>query len=182
MRTRTGILVVLGIVLAGCGTAASPSAPSPVTSSTPPQEVAAVTTAPTPDAPTAAATPRPTPATPPPPPTAVRITREGCYTGPDGDGVPSGVCTQTVTWNEAVTKGTEIRVYGVTRCILQTQRAGDGQCLGKHTPVPAALRKLIARAPASKGSVELDAAGLAGQRPDGQRRADLSRIRRRQGR
>jgi hypothetical protein len=152
MRTRIGILAVLGIVLAGCGAAPSSSARPPVASFSPSQAAATRTPAAA-SGPPASATPRPTPRTAPPAPTAVRITRDGCYTGPDGDSVPSGVCTQTVTWKEAMSAGTEIRVYGVTRCVLQTERATDGRCLGRGTRVPAALRTLIAKAPASAGTV-----------------------------
>jgi hypothetical protein len=151
MRTQIGILAVLGMVLAGCGASPSSSARPPATSFSPSRAPATVTPA-TP-APPASATPRPTPQTAPPAPTAVRITTDGCYTGPDGDGVPSGVCTQTVTWKEAVSPGTEIRVYGVTRCIMEAQRATDGRCLRKGTRVPAALLKLIAKSPASTGTV-----------------------------
>lgn len=67
--------------------------------------------------------------------------------------MPSGVCTQTVIWKEAAPEGTEIRVYGITRCLLAREHAGSGSCVGRHTPVPGSVRKLIARAPASEGSV-----------------------------
>ncbi len=83
----------------------------------------------------------------------VRITRQGCYTGPDPDGVPPGTCTTTVTWKKVATKGTEIEVYGVTRCLSLTERAGEGSCLVRDTAVPPSARKLIARAPASDGTV-----------------------------
>ena len=97
-------------------------------------------------------TPRPKPAAPPLP-TAVRITRKGCSTGPVPDGTPSGTCTTTITWKKVATEGTVIEMYGVTRCLSAGDRAGDGSCLVVGTVVPADTRKLIARAPVSKGTV-----------------------------
>jgi hypothetical protein len=52
-----------------------------------------------------------------------------------------------------VTKGTEIKVYGVTGCLSLIERAGDGSCLVRNAAVPPDTRKLIARAPASDGTV-----------------------------
>ncbi|HET9083214.1 MAG TPA: hypothetical protein VFN41_02335, partial [Candidatus Limnocylindrales bacterium] len=89
----------------------------------------------------------------PPPPQGVRIAREGCYSGPTPDGVPPGKCTVTLTWNKVATKRTEMRVYGITGCLSMREQAGDGSCLVLHTAVPAATRQLIARAPASKGTI-----------------------------
>ena len=77
----------------------------------------------------------------------------GMLLGSDRTGVPPGKCTTTITWKKAATKGTEIRVYGVTGCLSLTERQGDGSCLVKHTLVPASARKLIAKAPASKGKI-----------------------------
>lgn len=83
----------------------------------------------------------------PPPPTAVKMTsvetdliEEGYYAN----------LTTTVTWNEAVTAGTEIRVYGVNACFAPPT---GGTCLVEHTALPASVRDLIATAPASKGKV-----------------------------
>jgi hypothetical protein len=59
----------------------------------------------------------------------------------------------TVTWKKVATKGTEIRVYGVTGCLSMTDEGLDGSCLVLHTPLPPSIRKLIARAPASKGAI-----------------------------
>jgi hypothetical protein len=69
-----------------------------------------------------------------------------------GGGSPGGTgsITTTVTWKEAVTKGTEIRVYGVTACYAPPE---GGPCLVEHTPLPSSVRDLIARAPASQGKV-----------------------------
>jgi hypothetical protein len=147
---------MLGLVLAGCNGAAAPSVPFSGEASATAQALATLT-------PSVAATPRasvspqptpnPTPAAPPPPPTKVRVTRQGCSTGLFPDGVPPGTCTTTVTWKKIATKGTEIKVYGVTGCLSATERAGDGSCLVRNTKVPASVRKLIARVPASDGTV-----------------------------
>lgn len=59
----------------------------------------------------------------------------------------------TITWKKGMTKGTEIRVYGVTGCLSMTDRVGSGSCLVLHTALPPSTRKLIARVPASKGTV-----------------------------
>jgi hypothetical protein len=146
----------LAIILVGCGGAAAPSIQFSASSS-PTRDAIAAPTASATSAPQATATPLPTlspmPATPPPLPKAVAITRKGCYTGPDPDGVPPGICTTTLTWKKVPTEGTEIEVYGVTRCLSQTKRAGDGSCLVVGAAVPTSARKLIARVPASKGMV-----------------------------
>lgn len=159
MQTRIAVLAVLGIVLAGCGADATRSSPSPATSSIASQALAPVLSSAPPSptldpTPAGAATASPGATAPaPPPPTAVRMTREGCYTGPDPGPIPSGECIQTVTWKEVATRGTEVRVYGVTRCLLQTERTGSGECLRNDTRVPGAVRRLIASAPASAGLV-----------------------------
>ena len=62
----------------------------------------------------------------------------------------------TVTWAGPRSKGTEIRVYGVTACIAMPPSPGegaDGPCLVEHTPLPESVRKLIAKAPASTGKI-----------------------------
>jgi hypothetical protein len=102
-------------------------------------------------------TARPTPIGPPPPPTAVRLTRKGCYTGRDPDGVPSGECRTTVTWEPSVTNGTEIRVYGLTKCLSATEDAEEGSCLLEGTPIAASELRLVAKAPASARSVKWSA-------------------------
>jgi hypothetical protein len=99
---------------------------------------------PMPTASTSTATPSPE-LLAPPPPTAVTITMKG-RDNPDRP----GSITTTVTWKEAVTKGTEIRVYGVTACFAPPT---GGPCLVEHTPLPSSVRDLIARAPASQGKV-----------------------------
>ncbi len=44
-------------------------------------------------------------------------------------------------------------MYGVTGCLSLEERVGDGSCLVLHTAVPPSVRRLIARAAASKGTV-----------------------------
>jgi hypothetical protein len=93
-------------------------------------------------------TARPKPAIPAPP-KAVKVARQGCYTGPDPDGVPPGKCTTTITWDKVRSDGTDIEVYGVTGCLSLEERTGDGWCLVPGTALPPDSRKLIARVPAS---------------------------------
>lgn len=100
--------------------------------------------------PTLLSTPRPTT---PPLPRAVEIARQGCYTGREPDGVPSGECTLTVTWNDAVDAGTEIRIFGVTGCLSAGEVAGDGSCLVVNTPLPEGSLELIAKTAGSRGRV-----------------------------
>ncbi len=151
MRTGAVVIALLGVILAGCEATASPSVTPVPPSATP--AIALGTASPTaPAVATSRPTPRTTPLAPPPPPTDVKIERQGCYWGSDSTGV-TGTCTTTITWKKAVTKGTEVRVYGVTDCLSLTERPGDGSCLVKRTSVPVAARKLIAKAPASKGKI-----------------------------
>ena len=154
MVPRVFALIILGLILVGCAEAAEPSSPSLLT---PGQAVATSAPDPGPTDPSAAPsrpTPAPTPAGPPSPPTSVAMTRHGCYTGPMPDGIPSGgECITTITWKEAATSGTEIWVYGVTVCLSATPDAGSGTCLVVDTSVPADVRKLIAKVPASDGTV-----------------------------
>jgi hypothetical protein len=155
MRVAVAV-AILGVILVGCGGAAPPSASISASSSTTPQAIVTPSvshsTSPRATA-TPLATPRPTTVAPPALPKAVTITRHGCYTGPNPDGVPPGTCTTTLTWKRVPTEGTEIEVYGVIGCLSRTERAGDGSCLVVGTAVPTSARKLIARVPASKGTV-----------------------------
>ena len=154
MVPRVFALIILGLILIGCEGAAEPSSPSLLT---PGQAVATSAPFPSPTHLSAAPslpTPAPTPAGPPSPPTSVAVTRHGCYTGPTPDGIPSGgECITTITWKEAATSGTEIWVYGVTVCLSATPEPGSGSCLLADTSVPADVRKLIAKVPASDGTV-----------------------------
>ncbi|HET7474317.1 MAG TPA: hypothetical protein VFJ71_14430 [Candidatus Limnocylindrales bacterium] len=61
--------------------------------------------------------------------------------------------TMTVTWRTPRTTGVEIRVFGVTQCFPAPADSGkdDGPCLVEHTPLPEAVRRLVADAPASAG-------------------------------
>src|SRR4029453_5423117 len=142
-----------GVIVVGCAAAAAPSVPIPASSSTTSQAITTPTTSPS-SVPRTNATPLATPRpTPPPPLTAVKTTRQGCYTGSEPDGVPSGTCTTTITWKKIATEGTEIEVYGVNGCLSRREGADDGSCLVPDTPVPASARKLIARAPVANGAV-----------------------------
>ena len=121
------------------------------------------------------------PLAPPPPPTGVRIERQGCYWGSDSTGI-TGTCTTTITWKKAGTKGTEIRaVWGDRLPVGMTERPGDGSCLVKHGSVPHPARRLIAKAPASKCKIVWT--GPPGETcPSRYRWAEIPDIRRRQTR
>jgi hypothetical protein len=76
----------------------------------------------------------------------------------------------TVSWKQPRTKGVQIRVYGVTECFGTDSRGRviDGDCLRPHTALPASVRVLLAKVPASKGKVTIrmvpSASGLADTR------------------
>jgi hypothetical protein len=61
-----------------------------------------------------------------------------------------------VTWKAPRTEGVEIRVYGVTDCLsvlAHPEPGSDGPCLVKDTRLPASVRTLLAKAPASAGKM-----------------------------
>ena len=62
-----------------------------------------------------------------------------------------------LTWKAPRTEGVEFRVYGVTKCIRT--EASEGACLREHTKLPADIRVLLAKGPASTGEVSLDGLG-----------------------
>lgn len=157
-------LVVIGFVLAGCGTGAA----SPPTSGQPPapsdsqaSPLPSLSLGPSfvviePDAsPTVAPTP-----TAMPDPTAVPVPAK-----------PTGVAfrvvrrvelrdgyreTFRVTWKAPRSEGLEIRVWGVTECLSEPEdpQAGtSGPCLVRHTALPESVRTLISTVPASAGKV-----------------------------
>jgi hypothetical protein len=68
---------------------------------------------------------------------------------PDSYGVDTQIKV-TIRWTAPISAGTEIQVYGVTRCFAP---ATGGPCLVEHTALPASARVLLAKAPASKGAV-----------------------------
>ena len=149
MPIRGLALAILAAVLLGCEAAPAPSVPATQGLASPVMAIA-TPTAPPGDPETPRATPRSTDK-PTPSPTGVKITRKGCYTGPVGSDVSLGTCTTTIRWKQPLAKGTEIRIYGVTTCLSANQVADGGSCLNKHTSVPVAERRLIVRAPASRG-------------------------------
>jgi hypothetical protein len=58
----------------------------------------------------------------------------------------------TVTWSEASTTDTTIRVYGVTAC-LGPPDVDNMPCVGDTTSLPRSKLTLVATAPAAKGRV-----------------------------
>ena len=156
MRIAVAVAMI-ALVLVGCGGDATPShtsSPSPLVSAEPiaTSRTSATSGPTTPASATAAVQVTATPSNVPPAPTGVRITRNGCYTGPDGAGI-SGVCTTTITWKPDLPPGTEIEVYGVTECLSLEQSPGSGSCLEPDGRVSPDLRKLIAHVPAGQGTV-----------------------------
>ncbi len=156
-----GVMAVVAI-LAGC---ASPGAGSlaPDTTSPSPQATAPPTAEPTraipsPSAPLRA-TPKPTPSPMPPKPSGVRFESESEGTCSSD---PREMCSidaevVTVSWRAPRTKGVEVRVYGITKC-LGTDSDGaiiDGRCLREHSVLPSSVMTLLANVPASKGEVTL---------------------------
>jgi len=154
-----GALAITAVLLAGCTGAQPPasstggtptSAPrSTLAASLPPtlEPITAITPAPTPD-PTVAPTPVPVP----PKPTGVKFDEQVRVS--DDESVAD--ITQSVTWRAPRSDGVEIRVYGVTECIAEPANPAPdtrGPCLVVHTSLPASVRRLLAKAPASAGVV-----------------------------
>jgi hypothetical protein len=97
--------------------------------------------------------PSPTPDSVPPKPTGATFHEEvECLDAECSE----AETTQTVTWRTPRTKGITIRVYGVTECLARPAHpkpGASGPCLVTHTPLPASVRTLLAKAPASAGKV-----------------------------
>jgi hypothetical protein len=154
--SRNALVALLGIALAACGAEAasvSPAThPTGVAQATPPPVTAtpAVTSEqePSTESPTRAATPKPT-SKPTPKPTPVPVPPKLSGLGYDRPSELEGGGLASLTWKAPRTKGVEIRVYGVTRCLPGV----DGACLQEHTALADDIRVLLAKAPASKGKV-----------------------------
>jgi len=158
---RSTTILVLGLVLTGCGSAASvpPTAsiaPSPAPTaaaveSGSPAESSSPVAAPT-ASPAADPTPAPSVAAVPAKPTGVTFDRADSQTI-EAEG---GDTTMTVTWSGPRTEGVEIRVYGITECLSGKTASGDlkdGPCLVEHAALPASSMKLIAKAPSTDGTL-----------------------------
>ena len=155
-------MIVAGVIVAcaACGASAAPtpaSVPTPtaIPASPAPMASANLETTDSPRSPSPAATPRPspnpTPVPVPPKPTGVSFDEKRV-----GDAPSTTEITQTVTWGAPGSEGVEIRVYGVTECLAKPANPSPdthGPCLVGHTPVPASVRTLVAKAPASDGAV-----------------------------
>ena len=160
---RAILAAVLAGVMAAC---AANHAPSPSMDGTPSQAIGTTTPTTTPitspgptlsqrslgpSATRPAATP--TPVDVPPKPAGVTFDTRGVET--DGSGQYADI-TQTVTWRTPRSDGVEIRVYGVTKCIAEPRHPApntSGPCLVTGTPLPASVRTLLGKAPASDGAV-----------------------------
>jgi hypothetical protein len=148
-------LVLLGalvaLVVGACAAGNPPSTASPAPSASLSASAAPTATVLPSDAPTPTptASPAATTAVAPAPPAGAKVT----YTGSDrhNTGYDTDM-TIKVSWNEASPKGVTIRVFGVTACLPRSNK-DHSACLVKGTPLPDGIRKLLAKAPASKGSV-----------------------------
>lgn len=154
MRIAAAVAAMLCAALAGCDASTAP--PVSLVAGSPTPVTALATVNPTTSA---AATPRPTPRPEP-------LTEPAPPTGVDFFYEPSEATVEiTVTWKEPTSRGTMIRVYGVSRCFPGPAFPGTlpggedsefgpaGPCLVKNTPLPDGVRELIAEAPASSGRV-----------------------------
>lgn len=168
-------LAVLAVAACSAGPASQPTAVAQVT--LPPVTAAPVVTPElATEPPTPAPTPKPTPkpkATPkpvPPKPTGIGWETPSCGLdcGPDDNG------GYRVTWKAPRTKGVEIRAYGVTTCFRT--KATEGKCLRRSTRLPDDTRMLLAKGPASKGSLALPLVGHGGMNSLGDWCAAVHRV------
>ena len=150
--SRIALIAVAGIV-AACGATAAPSATAPA-SSTPASAAPSALQVPSHDtttAPSPSATPLPTlaPASEPPAaPSGVALAVQHGLSDAAGNVLDE----LTVTWAHPLAPGTQIRVYGVTKCLHKPTKAGV-PCVGAGMAVPASARRLLAKAAAADGSV-----------------------------
>ncbi len=162
---RAILAAILAGVMAAC---AASNAPSPSSDGAPTQATGAATARPTttpmtspgptlsqrslgPSATYPAATPAPVDV--PPKPAGVKFDTQAV--GRDELGQYADI-TQTVTWRTPRNDGVEIRVYGVTKCIAEPRHPApdtSGPCLVTGTPLPASVRRLLGKGPASDGAV-----------------------------
>ena len=149
-RRPATVVAILSVILAACGAGARTTA-SMLVSPDPslgPSSLAKETPSPTLlSTPTPAATPEPTPK-PSPKSTTVPVPPKPSGLGYDPPSELEGGGLVRLTWQAPRTRGVEIRVYGVTRCL-----PARGACLQEHTALPDDIRVLLTKAPASKGRV-----------------------------
>ncbi len=179
VASRVALAVILAVAVAACATSPSPSAPqaalpsgSPQLTNFPdgPSPVVPTARANTPSPAPTAKTPKSTPLPVPPKPTGLKLAEEQAA---ECDENPMEMCaigdsTFTLSWKAPRTKGVQVRVYGVTKCFGRDGdgRAIDGHCLRERTALPGSVRVLLAKAPASKGTVTWSL-GPGWEGPDG---------------
>lgn len=155
---RAALVAGMCAMLAACaGAGPTPSDPVGVASPHATPSLASVTPPPTTVAATPTPEPTPTPKPVPAKPTGVKLDYESesmCDPSPEGLCEVSGF-KYTVSWKTPRAKGVEIRVYGVTKCFGWHSDGTiiDGWCLREHTALPKSELALLAKAPASKGTV-----------------------------
>jgi hypothetical protein len=155
MAARLVLLLTICLGLVACG--GETSSPDPTKRAAIAMASPGRTLTPTPMATSVASTPKPKPK---PTPTAVPVPPKPAGVKFDTVVIEKSEryadITQTVTWRTPRSKGVEIRVYGVTKCIAApTDPTPDttGPCLVTGTPLPASVRTLLGKAPASDGAV-----------------------------
>jgi hypothetical protein len=165
---RTILIGLLAFVLAACGGRAAPPGSSDATRTdvadvadvATPNTSAAPMTSPMPTysprilspSPASRSAPSSAPNPVPPKPVGVKFD-EKVLESDDGS---MAKITQTVRWRTPRCEGVEIRVYGVTECIARPRDPApntSGLCLVTRTALPASVRTLLGRAPASAGLV-----------------------------
>ena len=160
--SRVTLAVIFSVAVAACSTTAGPTpSPADVPSAIP--SAATVVDRPTPVESTAPpSTPTPTAAPTPSPtatPTVVPITRPTQLpVPPKPSGIDFSYCcglggdgVSTVFWQKPRTKGVEVRAYGVTACLPGD--LSDETCLRERTTLPEGVGVLLAKGPASAGSL-----------------------------
>jgi hypothetical protein len=153
MSLRRVLLLMICLGLGGCGGGAPSTHPAGPATNAPPSAGRTLTPTPIATAVGPTSKPKPAPAAVPVPPKpagvkfdTVAIERSERYAD----------VTQTVTWRTPRSKGVEIRVYGVTKCIAAPKDPTPdttGPCLVTGTLLPASVRTLLGKAPASDGAV-----------------------------
>jgi hypothetical protein len=155
---RSAASLLLGVFLAACAntpasptpSGSSPVSPGPTTITTSGPTIAP-SALPAATIPTPRPTPKPTTAPVPPKPTGATFHEDvKCLDAECSE----AETTQTVTWRTPRTKGVTIRVYGVTECLARPAHpkpGASGPCLVTHPPLPASVRRLLAKTPALAG-------------------------------
>lgn len=153
---KAWLRTVAGVILIGCAAPAASLTPSPAPSPTPTMAATASPTA-TAEAtsppvatpvPSATAGPTATPVSKPMAPDILKLTYDEHYYT-DG----SGTITRTVRWTKDATPGTNVKVFGVNKCLTDVY---EEDCVKDGMKIPSRYLLLLASAPASLGKASWD--------------------------